>query len=107
MMRQKNCMPNLQSVTDSLCGYNLHVCSVRPAGQDDAAFEAEADVLRSVWEVVDVVSPPEPDDARMERIYHQIMARAASEELDDDDLDWAVGAAKAPEVDPTDGTKDR
>jgi hypothetical protein len=100
-------MTNLQSVTDSLCGYNLHVCSARPAGRDDAAFEAEADVLRNVWERVGVVSPPEPDDACMERIYRQIMARAASEEIDDDDLDWAVGAAKAPEVDPIDGKKDR
>jgi hypothetical protein len=106
-MRQKKCVPNLQSVTDSLCGYHLHVCSVRQTDDDDCAFEAEAELLRDVWEMADVVSPPEPDDALMERIYRQVMARSASEEIDDDELDWAVGAAKTPEVDPTDGTKDR
>ena len=107
-MRHKNCVPNLQSVTDSLCGYHLHVCTARQTDDDDdSAFEAEAGLLRNVWELADVVSPPEPDDALMARIYRQVMARSASEEIDDDDLDWAVGAAKTPEVDPTDGKKDR
>jgi hypothetical protein len=107
MMKQKNCMPNLQSITDLLCGYNFHVCEVRQTDEDDSTFEAEEDLLRNVWEIVTIVSPPEPDDAIMERIYRQLCARFAAEEIDDDELDWAVGAAKKPDVDLTSGKKDR
>ena len=97
MMRQENNTAYLQSVTDALAGYHLHVC---PDHQDRSASETEADNLRNVWDLVSCVSPPDPDGALLDQIYRRVLDRAASEEIDDDELDWAVGAGKKPEIDP-------
>jgi hypothetical protein len=106
MMSPKNNISYLQSVTDSLSGH-LSVCTVGQASRNDSALLAEADLLRSVWKMVDVLSPPEPDDVLVERIHRYIVTLAASEEIDDDQLDWAVGARKPPEIEPTDPKKER
>lgn len=95
----------LQSVTDSLAGHHLHACSPGDTPQNDSTSADEAELLRSVWEKVGIVSPPEPEEAIMERIYHQVISRAVSEEIDDDELDWVVGARTSPEIDPDDINK--
>ncbi|HIJ97286.1 MAG TPA: hypothetical protein HPP94_16440 [Desulfuromonadales bacterium] len=107
MMSDKNNPSYLQSVTDSLSGHKLSICSTGQATRDDSALNSEAELLRHVWELVDVLTPPEPDDALIERIHHNVVTLAASEEIDDDQLDWAVGARKCPEIDPTTSPKER
>jgi hypothetical protein len=69
-------------------------------------FKAEEELLRKVWEIVDVISPPDPDDAMMEQMYRQIiLAISDTGEIDDDELDWAVGARKSTEIDPADNNR--
>lgn len=102
-MKQPEQKSYLQSVTDSLCGHTQQVCA---AGQVTREAETEADRLRRVWGILDILSPPEPDAAQLERIYRQVVTRTASEEIDDDELDRAVGAAKPPEIKPDDFKKD-
>lgn len=104
-MSQPEQTANLQSVTDSLSGQKLQLCT---AGEETGVVSsAEADQLRSVWEMMDILNPPEPDDALLDRIYRQVMTRAAAEEFDDDEFDLAVGAAKSPEIEPADFSKER
>lgn len=106
-MSDKNTTAYLQSVTDSLSGHKLSICNADQASRDDSALNAEAELLRHVWKLLDALTPPEPDDALIERIHHNVVTCAASEEIDDNQLDWAVGARKSPEVDPTTTTKER
>lgn len=103
-MNQQEKTTNLHSVTDSLSGQKLKLCT---AGEETGEISsAEADHLRRVWEMLDILNPPEPDEALMDRIYRQVMTRAATEEFDDDEFDLAVGARKSPEIDPDDFNKD-
>jgi hypothetical protein len=96
-------MSYLQSVTDSLCGHKLQLCAVERKSQEAVT---EAEQLRRVWEMLDVLNPPEPDDVLMERIYCNVLAAAATEGIDDDELDRVVGAGRPPEIEPDDSTKD-
>lgn len=96
---------NLQSVTDSLSGQKLQLCT---AGEETGEIaSAGAERLRSVWKLLDILNPPEPDDDLLDRIYRQVVTRAAAEEFDDDEFDLAVGAAKSPEIEPADFNKER
>lgn len=102
-MKEREQRSYLQSVTDSLCGQTQQVCA---AGQADQEAGTEADRLVRVWEMLDMLNPPEPDAALLERIYRQVVTRAASEGIDDDELDQVVGAGKPPEIEPDDSKKD-
>lgn len=104
-MKQIEQITYLQSVTDSLSGHKLQLCAA--GGEIEEMLAAEADRLRRVWEMMDILNPPETDAALLERIYRQVLTLAASEEIDDDELDWAVGAAKSPETEPDDSNKKR
>ena len=93
----------LQSVTDALCGHPVRVRAARQGlSPATPAAEMEATHLRKVWEMLDVLSPPEPDDALMDRMFQRARALSESHELDDDELDLVVGAAKEPEVEDMD-----
>jgi hypothetical protein len=94
----------LQSVTDLLCGHSLQLCS---PGELPAGAENEARLLCEVWELLDILTPPEPGAALMERMGRQALAlAAASRELDDDELDRVVGAGKPPETGPDEPGKE-
>jgi len=104
-MKHNEKITYLQSVTDSLAGHKLQLCAA--VGDVEEIISTEADRLRKVWEMVDILNPPEADEAMLERIYRQVVTLAATGDIDDDELDWAVGAAKSPEVDPDDSNKKR
>lgn len=104
-MSQPELTTNLQSVTDSLCGQKLKLCTA--AKETGEIASAEADRLRSVWKMLDILNPPEPDDALLDRIYRQVVTRAAAGEIDDDEFDLAAGACKSPEIEPADFSKER
>jgi len=97
-------MSYLQSVTDSLCGHTQEVFTAEQ--EVSSSGTTEVDLLRRVWGMLDMLNPPEPDAALLERIYRQVVTRAVSEEFDDDELDLAVGAGKPPEIEPDDLKKD-
>jgi hypothetical protein len=88
----------LQTVTDKLAGQLLRICTADDGLPPEAAKEAEH--LSYVWDVMHDMDCPEPDDAVMARLYQEMLNRADSMELDEDELDLVVGAGK-PEEPPT------
>ena len=82
-------------ITDTLCGHGLRVAST--TGELTPEAETEAAHLKDVWEMMQLLDPPEPDDVTMDRLYRNLLARAITDELDDDDLDLVVGAGKPQE----------
>ena len=97
--KDKDLSDYLQSVTDALCGHPVRVPTARQGlSPATPAAEKEAALLRRVWEMLDTLSPADPDDALMDRLFKRVKTLSESLELDDDELDLVVGAAKEPEA---------